>query len=345
MNALADIKQSLLAFAYIADLSSGLQGSAAEIARRTQVSILRALDNADPIKGQWELAWGPVVYKLPFAKLADNTMYVARHRAQSTRFVIAIAGTNAKSLSDWVVEDFFVGKQTPWPYAKTANSEARISEGTHIGLTILQHMSPLQHFPATGLTLSDFLRQQAASSADLDIVVTGHSLGGALGVAAAQWLHDTRDDWCAGKAASLRLCPFAGPTPGNNAFAELVNSTFPGEALLVINNRLDTIPKSWESQALAEIPDLYLPDLEPGPLLRKLQEEIAEAVKPLHYAFVGSAAQREILPGKVQLADAPKDEPDKAFLRQVAYQHVEAYPQLLGLPELSAQLDPNKSHA
>jgi hypothetical protein len=94
--------------------------------------------------------------------------------------------------------------------------------------------------PTTDVSLLDFLRGRAKAGT-LDLMVTGHSLGGALAIVATAWLNDQLP-----KVEPLKfsLWPqtFAAPTMWNAAFATNFAETFTYSAAV---NSNDVVPMGW----------------------------------------------------------------------------------------------------
>src|SRR4051812_4357560 len=102
-------------------------------------AVAEPLDDIAVTHGRWDLVFGPVAYRAPFSVLDDAMMYVVRHRNDPRRYVVAIRGTNPVSAFDWLLGDFWVTVQLPWPYGR-APGDARISFSTALGLALLQAM-------------------------------------------------------------------------------------------------------------------------------------------------------------------------------------------------------------
>ena len=100
-----------------------------------------------------------------------------------------------------------------------------------------------------GSLLLDYLRGLAAA-APLELIVTGHSLGAALAVAATGWLHDQL-----GKLGQVTftLWPhtFAGPTTWNNVFATWFGTTFTYYKAVNTN---DIVPMAWADLDICSTP-------------------------------------------------------------------------------------------
>ncbi|NET06809.1 MAG: hypothetical protein F6K16_19325 [Symploca sp. SIO2B6] len=204
--------------------------------------------------GEWDVVWGPVVYKAPLAKVATNSMYVARN---SNQYVVAIAGTNPSSFYDWLVEDANVKIQVSWPYGNPGVPHAKISKGTHTGL---QHLQNKMH--SSGKTLLQFLGDAMKnSSSETEIIFTGHSLGGALSPTLALAVLDQEDLWSNGNSFKISVYPSAGPTPGNKDFSIYYGNRL-GDSTTRIWNTMDVVPHAWNEDMLSEIPNLYKPEIQ-----------------------------------------------------------------------------------
>ena len=103
-----------------------------------------------------------------------------------------------------------------------------------------------------GLDVLTFLSRQAAASAEpLEVTITGHSKGGALAPAVALWLKDSLLVGGPGRAlgrwtrgADPRHA-FAGPTPGNAAFANRIDKTL-GADHHHLRNTNDLVTHGWQ---------------------------------------------------------------------------------------------------
>ena len=91
--------------------------------------IAKGLATLKILRREWALAWGPVTHRPPLGIFDDSLVYVVRHRAEPSRYVIAVRGTNPISSFDWLFGDLWAGHQTPWLYgARRDSPEARVSE-------------------------------------------------------------------------------------------------------------------------------------------------------------------------------------------------------------------------
>ncbi len=171
-----------------------------------------------------------------------------------------------------------------------------------------------------GVTLVDFLTKEAKKAA-LEIIVTGHSKGGALAPALALWLVETRDHWDPTKRARIGCYAFAGPTPGNGAFGRRVGTMLDGPSRRVVNTN-DVVTHAWDNAGIASIPALY------GGKLRWL-EPVARAIQ--HHLKSDDYEPVDITTESFQGALLKPGGVTDASLVQVVHQHLGAYLEWTGL--------------
>jgi hypothetical protein len=178
--------------------------------------------------------------------------------------------------------------------------------------------------PDGSQALLTFLRAQAERSGatPLEVVVTGHSKGGALAQTAAVWLKDALDSaadpaerWDANRGASVACYAFAGPTPGNTGFAKRIERTL-GQNHHHLRNMHDIVTRAWQVDELDGIPALYGARTAVfTPLVKLITDDVAK----LDYRH----AQLGVTPfeGKLGNGEAgPRD-----FATEFVYQHLDAY--------------------
>ncbi|HVO23289.1 MAG TPA: hypothetical protein VMW56_06635 [Candidatus Margulisiibacteriota bacterium] len=172
----------------------------------------------------------------------------------------------------------------------------------------------------TGTTLVDFLTAEAKNAA-LEIIVTGHSKGGALAPALALWLVETRDHWAPGKRARIGCYAFAGPTPGNAEFGRRVGAKLDGPCRRVVNTN-DVVTHAWDKAGLASIPALYGGELD---WLQPLTSAIEQHLKPYDYEPIDITTDsfQGVL---LKVGGVPDASPV-----QIVHQHLDAYLEWTGL--------------
>lgn len=181
-----------------------------------------------------------------------------------------------------------------------------------------------------GVDLRTFLStavKQAGGA--LDIIVTGHSKGGALASTVALWLADTQgssadtpEGWDPHRWAAVSCFSYAGPTAGDSTFAAHSDRVI-GARCHRIANSLDVVPHAWAVADLQSIPKLYQPTVGAPPGLSDLMKLVCGRVERLGYQQV---AQNAVFSGSV-------DPALPLFFPQVVYQHLEAYLRAFGLTE------------
>ncbi len=212
----------------------------------TAPGFFNSLNPSDLAGGDWEVVWGPAVYvdlakDMPTGE-ATNSAFVAKS-ASNNAYVVAIAGTNFKSLKDWLAEDLDVdpASRTEWPNFNPAGlsvltqqhgiyETARIDAGSVLGVTNLVTKLTDTTQPAGMETLAGFLQKLPSTQGYLKgstLYFTGHSLGGALTQVIGLYLYAQlmADGW-----AKISTLPTAGPTPGNLGFAMFYNNIFKPES-------------------------------------------------------------------------------------------------------------------
>lgn len=313
--------QTLVTLALLAYLHQARTGAEALVARAVLRSLEEALANQPAVAGDWTVVWGPALSKLhPEDVFYDNLMFVAKSTRRPDDYAVVVRGTPFLSGSAWIFEDFGVHRQVPWPYG-AAPPEARIAHGTSQGLEALKSMTAPDGVPGAGSTLLDFLGAAARRAAGpVSLEVTGHSLGGTLCTPLALFLEDARAGWDPAGAAGIGCTSFAGLTPGNRAFAAFAEGRV--RTRRVVNSK-DLAPLAWNEATMAAAPELYLPRIEMG-LLRPAWDGLELLVRGRDYLQTEPQGR---LQGEV-------DPSYKSFLSQFAYQHLCAYPILLGVPEV-----------
>jgi hypothetical protein len=188
--------------------------------------------------------------------------------------VVSVAGTNFTSIVDWLSEDVnvFPTNRVAWSDFNpinlsqlTPSAHALIDAGTVLGVTNLLTQLADASQPANSQSLGGFLLNLPDSpgfQTGATLYFSGHSLGGALTQVLPLYLNAALaavNQGESGKAVwgTVYVLPTAGPTPGNVAFAELFNNTFPGDVetgfapVPYWNNdvisKLDVVPAAWDN--------------------------------------------------------------------------------------------------
>src|SRR3954447_1773564 len=255
-------------FAYIDDALDTVQPS-------DFVKMLKSVPSG-AANGPWSLCWGPAVNNgvLAYVAQGNDGSYALAFRGTDVDGSVAGAFENVLADADAVF-------QVPWLYPQQAGAPQQISAGINDALALAIAMTD----PTTGLSLLDYLRGLAAKQ-NLQLMVTGHSLGGALAVVATAWLQNQLP-----KLTPLKftLWPhtFAAPTMWNAGFAATFAKNYTYYAAV---NGNDIVPMGWAN--LKGVLGTYAA---PGPVLKDtnyysiyLPLEILSATIPTYTSIAAS---------------------------------------------------------
>jgi triacylglycerol lipase len=328
--------QTAFVLSTLTGLGSILFGSVEEIERTLAKEIDLGLELFEKEIGRWRVVWGPGVYQAPGSSVADNTMYMAQNASDTssgTQLVVAIAGTNPFSIYDWCEESFDPApdKMEPWRFGNPpSGSQPKIAAGFFRGLRHLQQLQPSSDLPGVGMTLQDALQAETASQ--VNVTITGHSLGGTLAPSLALWLFNTQNRWDPAGRTTIFSVPFAGGTAGNADFAHYSDAQI-GSNITRVHNELDIIPRFYTETGLKECPDLYKPFIEPDDLVKRLFDIAVANSKGGNYTQINRAAPALLGQINQDLIDRHAF-PFWNFFLQALYQHTIAYAEALQIRKL-----------
>jgi hypothetical protein len=181
--------------------------------------------------GPWKLTWGPAVNDgvLGYVAQGADGSYALAFRG--TDVDGSISGAFENLLAD--ADGFFL---VPWLYPQQSGAPLQISAGINDALALAIGLTD----PTTSLSLLDYLRG-VARNGKLELMVTGHSLGGAIAVVATAWLQNQLPKV---QPLSFTLWPhtFAAPTMWNAPFAKSFATNFTYYAAVNTN---DIVPMGW----------------------------------------------------------------------------------------------------
>ncbi len=335
-SGLTDHQDLAAKFAFMTYIGEQLTSPQPLIAEQELELFRGALDNQQ--LSDWEVVWGPALYRLPvsISHLYDNFVVVARN---GSHYMVAIRGTNGHAPLDWVFEDFWLFPEESWQrfagIDDTGGLNPKMTHGTHLGVSKLLFNPARPGVPGEGKTLVEWFGDELGGGSDgVSVTITGHSLGGALSPTVALYLKDTqgRDGgWDPAGAAHVTCVALAGPTPGNRDFGEYLTRRFDGDAARVVNP-LDIVPMAWAG--LGDIAGAY--------------EGIEHPVRPSEVQRIAIDGVRDLLrlrhahfgqwEPEVQLGHL-SDHAAPSFMAQAGWQHVYGYENQLGFPGLRDQLE------
>lgn len=217
-----------------------------------QSAIESALSSEPVLGGNFQLVWLGISPDYSFL------MFIARDSRETARYAISVRGTDISYPPDWI-DDLKVLYTNPWPTANPPNSAIYVSQGagevlqTLLAMTSnIFNLTPPPSIPSPMSMIHLFMNEalSSAPTTDLDIFVTGHSLGGEMATVLGLWLADTTSTWTVRpKKVNLKTYTFAAPTSGNQAFADYYNSqtnnTQIGWQAYRVYNEQDLVPYAF----------------------------------------------------------------------------------------------------
>ena len=338
------LQQQVFALAMVASADyTEPDGSQATLAADLAAAIAN-LTASDPDMGTWTTVWGPVVYESSvdifhhtvYSGVEDNAVFVVKGSDSGGNpvYVVAIAGTNPKSIiTDVTTEDFDM-TLAAWPYGVPASLglSPNITQGTLDGVGYLLGLQD----PTTNDSLAAYL--QGVQGTTATVIVTGHSLGGALSPALALALFGDPGNTASGGAGldpatwgAVYVYPIAGAAVGDQDYATFYDTTFPQATdtqketwNLLVWNSLDVVPHAWNQ--MSAVPTLY-PDLDASsPCLTSIMTALGNAGGSRYVQL-----QNQELEGTFAAPTVPLN-PVSALVAEVLYQHVWSYFDLLNVP-------------
>ncbi len=280
-----DFQQQVFCMSMLTCLSFNITGDEEKLLHNTKtaIDIMLRDDKVRQLIGNWEIVWGPAIFADSFrgSKASVNYMFMAAPEEHPDQVVIAIAGTNGISMVDWKLQDFNVKELVEWRYGSSPLNP-KLSKGIDFGLdklVIMKAEGPAQH---TAISARDYL---SINPSITKIMVTGHSLGGALSAAYALYLDDTCSSWDTGPAKEISCLSTAGQTPGNEGFSKYYETKLASTTTRVWN-LMDIVPHGFNTKTLNLVPTMYEPEILAKNAVRNMVNKIHEDVKDHQYANI-----------------------------------------------------------
>ncbi|KAI1814730.1 hypothetical protein GGS20DRAFT_395421 [Poronia punctata] len=255
--------QQMYCLSMVSGIVSGVQGPEQDLQKIMKDTLKAKLQN---LPGNWKITFGPRVFKwrnkCTNVGGPDNVWFAAVDDQKNV--CVSIAGTQDNSIADifqdlavWEVVDFnnWVGKCSPYsdgiPEPQSTKpqdsdpSTAFCSAGTCVG--VWNVLSNVEDTSVGERRLDQYLRSLDDSH---NIVIAGHSLGGALAPVTALALCTAEQP----PPASVKVLGSAGVSPGNAALMQQYAAKFPKTPASTTSyevynadffNKYDIVPQAW----------------------------------------------------------------------------------------------------
>lgn len=273
-----DLAQTSFIFSWVSNFSSYAKGDSQNLAQYVKACLQtenvnpfphlqtpHITDNPDVSPSlysqNWKLVWGPGVFSIN--QRALNTAYIVESQDY---YVLAIAGTDPHSIKDWMQEDFNVGEDLNITWSAISSNinldlkknkvkadelQSQISFGTALGIQRL--VTQLTASDGSTLNMDQFFQNIVTMGGKKSIIVTGHSLGGALAPTIARYITDRYPE----KFNQILAMPVAGPTPGNAGYQKDWDAIFQPTSVSGAQSNVnyfnenvfctaDVVPHAWE---------------------------------------------------------------------------------------------------
>lgn len=259
----------------------------------------------------WQSVWQSSMPGAGFAAVVQNSN-------QPTSYAVVIQGT--KNLMD-AIFDMQVEKQVPYPYVSGCN----IAVGANHDLNQV-----LNNLDSSGVTLSNFLQNTVIKSSN-QILVTGHSLGGATTALLTPWIAYVLNNQQPVTAlpSNVTAITFAAPAIGDTNFANFLNGQTNYSANCNVN---DAVPHAWCLTGQFSVPNMYLLFPKPGPhpmphnLKKKMEKKVHKMQKEgISYQQTNATTFTFASTKELDSKQHGEKKADSEWEAELGYQHNVAY--------------------
>lgn len=248
--------EQMMAFAFMADILGAKKiTSQSEGEKKAREHFETAFKNtviSTALNGQWTVLHDPWLTMVGDVERNLTALFLSPDKET---LVVAVAGTNFISTYDWFNEDLLTTKLVPWNSLLISDgvsatdtedlpAPAFISTGSSLALKHTWN----QTSSVDGTTVPIYLKTYLEANTNVkNLIVTGHSLGGAISPVFATALADWGN---LRSSVNIESYIFAGPTPGDATFVSHVEKTLGG--VHSTYNLRDVVPHAWQLDMMGD---------------------------------------------------------------------------------------------
>ena len=212
-----------------------------------------------------DIIWGPVLTSAPSKNpkyatqfsVTDNLVFINSYPDTTLPnrqiIFVSIAGTNMASYDGWFNEDFNVD-QVALDLPNTSALNPKVYQGGHEDLMTFVELEDPTSKKKMMEAISAEVNKQTQNGNTVEIIVSGHSLGGGLSPVFSAYI-GTDATIKANKNVAVNCFTFAGPTSGNQDFIAFLSQESIG--LYPIVNGNDVVPKAWQLSEMSSIYSMF----------------------------------------------------------------------------------------
>jgi triacylglycerol lipase len=268
--------------------------------------------------------WQMIFVPKPKKEAYKNYAVILQSTANTEQLAIVIQGTK----NGWeAIEDFSIDNPAPFVNSSGASiiSGAEVANGGTDGLT---HVLKLRDKDER--TLEHVIKSINLSKSSL--LITGHSLGGAITTLLAPWLASSLLDQAPltqPLPANMQVITFAAFAAGNQQFATYLNGSSQYQPNINLN---DIVPYVWANTGDYQVSYIYTTFQSPGPripgfLATYLEGKVASIPKGFNYIQTNepNTFSGQILAAPAYSQCLQAERPTLQYKWEVSLQHNYAY--------------------
>lgn len=226
----------------------------------TYTYITDSISRSAILKDKFDIVWGPTSFSINVPELTprtdDHVVFIARNKEQKNDYRLVIRGAQT---SNNFLEGLFILPQVDWSkldnYSETG---MMVSYGLYLAMdNIINNIN--NDNEGKGVTVIDFIKSLTNDTDEINITVTGNSLGGGISTPLMVYLKNYFINNGYEEKIKFHCCKFSAPTFTSKAFAtyalEIINMSGLNPEIYISNyfslrNDNDLVPCLWNPEEL-----------------------------------------------------------------------------------------------